>query len=179
MGVARHNGERRERHTGYQEGKQSKRPLARQTHSYKDVNMDIKELGWEMADWTELVWDRDKWGGGALRVLKVWKFFISLGTASFSRTQMLHGIYRNLQIEHSLRMQDIAFRYERTQVCQPHQRQEVHERYTDAASTESSVLPFLPNNSCSSSTITLLLKCPAATSKHSLLFSCLKHSAAM
>jgi hypothetical protein len=55
-------------------------------------------------------------GGGScehsdrhFRALKVCTFLTSLGTVSFSRTQ-LHGIYSNFLIEHSLRSYDTAFR---------------------------------------------------------------------
>jgi len=32
-------------------------------HKGKDVNTDVEELGWEIANWTELVRDSDKWQG--------------------------------------------------------------------------------------------------------------------
>jgi hypothetical protein len=32
-------------------------------HKGEDVNTDVEELGWEIADWTELVRDSDKWQG--------------------------------------------------------------------------------------------------------------------
>jgi hypothetical protein len=39
-----------------------KRPLGRPRHRWKDnIRMDLREMGWEVLDWMDLVQDRDQW----------------------------------------------------------------------------------------------------------------------
>jgi hypothetical protein len=50
-------------HIGYWWGKpEGKRPLGRPRRRWVDnIKMDLREIGWDGVDWSELVQDRDKW----------------------------------------------------------------------------------------------------------------------
>jgi sugar phosphate isomerase/epimerase len=38
-----------------------RRPPGRPRHRWKDVKMDLREIGWDGVDWIELAQDRDQW----------------------------------------------------------------------------------------------------------------------
>jgi hypothetical protein len=41
---------------------EGKRPLGRPRHRWEDgVRMNLREIGWESADWIQLAQDRDQW----------------------------------------------------------------------------------------------------------------------
>jgi hypothetical protein len=41
---------------------EGKRPLGRRRHRWKDnIEMYVREIGWEVVDWTHLSQDRDQW----------------------------------------------------------------------------------------------------------------------
>jgi hypothetical protein len=44
--------------------REGRRPLARRRHRWEDnIEMDLREVGWEGMDWIELAEDRDGWRG--------------------------------------------------------------------------------------------------------------------
>jgi hypothetical protein len=41
---------------------EGRRPLERPRHRWEDnIKMDLREVGWEGADWIDLAQDRDRW----------------------------------------------------------------------------------------------------------------------
>jgi hypothetical protein len=41
---------------------EGKRPLGRPRHSWMDnINVDLRETGWDGMDWTDLAQNRDQW----------------------------------------------------------------------------------------------------------------------
>jgi hypothetical protein len=41
---------------------EGKRPLGRPGHRWEDnIKMDLREIGWDGMDWTDLAQDRDQW----------------------------------------------------------------------------------------------------------------------
>jgi hypothetical protein len=46
---------------------EGKRPLGTPRRRWKYIRMDVREIGWEGADWIHLAQDRDQWG-----LLRTW-----------------------------------------------------------------------------------------------------------
>jgi hypothetical protein len=41
---------------------EGKRPIGRPKHRWMDnIKTDLREIGWDVADWIDLVQDRDQW----------------------------------------------------------------------------------------------------------------------
>jgi hypothetical protein len=41
---------------------EGKRPLGRTRHRWEDnIEMDLREIGWDVMDWIDLARDRDRW----------------------------------------------------------------------------------------------------------------------
>jgi hypothetical protein len=52
---------------------EGKRPHARHMHRWEyNVNIDLKEMGWEGMDWINLVQDMDKWWAVVKTVMDPW-----------------------------------------------------------------------------------------------------------
>jgi len=52
---------------------EGKRPHARPMHRWEcNINIDLKEMGWEGMDWINLVQDMDKWRAVVKTVMDPW-----------------------------------------------------------------------------------------------------------
>jgi hypothetical protein len=49
-----------------------KRPLGGPRYRWKDIRIDIREIGWEGMAWIHLVQDRDQWRAVANTVMNLW-----------------------------------------------------------------------------------------------------------
>jgi hypothetical protein len=51
---------------------EGKRPLGRQRHRWVDnIKMDLREIGWDGVDWSDMVQDRDQWRALVNKELKL------------------------------------------------------------------------------------------------------------
>jgi hypothetical protein len=51
---------------------EGKRPLGRSRHRRVDnIKINLREIGWDGMDWTDLAQDRDKWGALVITVMNL------------------------------------------------------------------------------------------------------------
>jgi hypothetical protein len=51
---------------------EGKRPLGRPRHRWVDINMDLREIGWDGMDCIDLAQDRDQWRALVNTVMNLW-----------------------------------------------------------------------------------------------------------
>jgi hypothetical protein len=54
------------------------------------IKIDLREIGWDVMDWIDLVQDRDQWRALVNTVMNAVRFSSSCTTGSFSRRAQLH-----------------------------------------------------------------------------------------
>jgi hypothetical protein len=76
---------------------EGKGPLGRpRRRLVNNINMDLRELGWNTINWIDLAQDRDQWRALVNTVMnlrgpiKCWKFLSSCTIGGFSRRAQLH-----------------------------------------------------------------------------------------
>jgi hypothetical protein len=51
---------------------EGKRPLGRPRHKWVDnIRRDLREIGWDVVDWTDVAQDRDQWRAPVNVILKL------------------------------------------------------------------------------------------------------------
>jgi hypothetical protein len=63
-----------------------------------NIKMDLREIGWDGMDWTDMTQDRDQWTAPVNTIVSLWvpqivgKFLSSCTTSSLCRRSHLHGV---------------------------------------------------------------------------------------
>jgi hypothetical protein len=70
-GTCSTNGENRNAYRILVGKPEGKRPLGRPRHSWNNIKMDVREMGWGGMDWIDLAQDRDQWRALVITVMNL------------------------------------------------------------------------------------------------------------